>query len=404
MTTRETCPAQAGVSPMSKRTAIILSVVTVLLYAWAIAHHLSHPVTQPARFDYSITAPPQDSLPQFTREFISPELENNMAHVSSICQLKDGTLAATWLSGTREGAGDVAVMFSSRTPGHDSPWSEARVIADRESAEKELCRFVRKVGNPIIFTDKRDRLWLIYVTVGVGGWSGSSLNIKTSQDHGMTWSDSKKITLSPFLNMAELVKNNPLPLEGGGFAVPVYHELIGKLPELLWIFQDDEGRRIHFKKTRMAGGRKFFQPAVVPLSPSLLMSFYRTTYQDRVVGAAFSEDAGATWSETQKLELPNPNAAVNAIALSGGRILLAFNDNKDDRSNLRLAVSNDRGAHWTRVATLEDMADEEFSYPYMIRDKNGVIHMVYTWRKQRIRYTMFNESWLDEQIKKEVMR
>ena len=36
--------------------------------------------------------------------------------------------------------------------------------------------------------------------------------------------------------------------------------------------------------------------------------------------------------------------------------------------------------------TLEDTPGEEFSYPSMIQSKDGDLHIVYTWRRKKIRY------------------
>jgi len=79
---------------------------------------------------------------------------------------------------------------------------------------------------------------------------------------------------------------------------------------------------------------------------------------------------------------------------------LAFNDSKQTRENLRLAISYDGGANWMRVAEIENNPGDEFSYPYMIRSLDGRIHLVYTWRRKRIKYVVFNENWINAQIKK----
>jgi predicted neuraminidase len=115
---------------------------------------------------------------------------------------------------------------------------------------------------------------------------------------------------------------------------------------------------------------------------------------------AVTKDAGGSWSEPQTLNLPNPDSAVDAILLSDYRILLAFNDSVQNRENLRLAISNDRGADWVRIATLESTQGEKYSYPYMIRSQDGLIHLVYTWHRKRIKHVVFNEAWINAQMKR----
>ena len=100
------------------------------------------------------------------------------------------------------------------------------------------------------------------------------------------------------------------------------------------------------------------------------------------------------------LDLPNPDSAVDALPLSKGRILLAFNDSRNNRETLKLAVSDDRGLNWIRIYTLENLPGQEFSYPYMIRGKNGIIHLVYTWKRKRIKHVVFNEAWVDQKLER----
>lgn len=351
----------------------------------------------PAFTSFSKSPPVDNSSPLMRTEFIGPDPGQGMAHSPSICELTDGSLAAVWYAGSREGARDVVLYLSLRAPGEGALWSEPKVVVDSASASKELHRFVKKLGNPIIFADSQDRLWLIYVSVSIGGWSGSSLNLKISNDGGRAWTPSQRLTLSPFLNISELVRNNPIPLRNGGFAIPIYHECFGKFPEMLWIQAGPGGKGISWRKTRMAGGRSFIQPSVVPLGSHSALTFYRNCSRERTVGMAVTGDAGVHWSEPHFIQLPNPNSGLNALPLSKGEVLLAFNDSKHNRENLGLAVSRDGGAKWMRIATIEDSKGEKFSYPYMIRSRNGMIHLVYAWRKKRIKHVVINQAWIKAQ-------
>ncbi len=95
---------------------------------------------------------------------------------------------------------------------------------------------------------------------------------------------------------------------------------------------------------------------------------------------------------------------MDAVPLTKGRILLAFNDSRNNREMLQLAVSNDRGLNWVRIHTLENSPDQEFSYPYMIGGQNGLIHLVYTWKRKRIKHVVFNEAWVDHKIEQATKR
>jgi len=337
--------------------------------------------------------PPASAAPFFREGVINPESPHAVSHVPSVTELPDGRLAATWYAGSREGGRDVAIYFSLLAPGA-AQWSSPRAIVTRESAERDLNRAIRKVGNSVVFADETGKLWVIYVTVSIGGWSGSSLNVTTSLNGGTTWSRSERLTLSPFFNLAELVKNAPVPLSDGGWAVPIYHELTSTFPELLWLHETAD--EVRATKSRLGAGWYGYQPALAPLTRSRALAFLRDDGAARAVSLARTDDGGETWSDPEPLNLPNPDAGLDAIGLSDGRLLLAFNDSARDRSNLRLAISADEGQTWTRVATLAEEADEEFSYPFLTQTRAGDVHVLYTWKRKAIKHVVFNTAWLDE--------
>ena len=53
------------------------------------------------------------------------------------------------------------------------------------------------------------------------------------------------------------------------------------------------------------------------------------------------------------------------------------------RSPLNAAVSRD-GQAWQAALVLEDEPKMEFSYPAVIQTRDGLVHITYTWKRQRI--------------------
>jgi predicted neuraminidase len=246
----------------------------------------------------------------------------------------------------------------------------------------------------VIFADSTGVLRLLYVTITVGGWSGCSLNLTTSADEGLTWTPSRRLTLSPFFNISELVKSPPVALADGGWAVPIYNEFIGTFPELLWLRNSAGG--FHATKSRIAGCWVGFQPALATLSSNAALAFLRDRGPQKKIKVARTADAGRTWTSPAALDLPNADSAISALRLTNGQLLLAFNDSRTGRENLRLAVSVDEGRTWTRVATLAAEAGTSFSYPFMIQVGDGHVHLVYTWKGKAVKHVEFNAAWLDE--------
>lgn len=387
---------------MNKKAVFLFVLLTVLLYAWSAGQWFHTGGTPAPRF--AETLPSSSSIhgdPFKEEEFIDAP-GNMQVHAASIAELKDNTLAAVWYGGQYEGSPDTRIYFTTRatraTRANRAPgtsWTPPVGIVDRAAVSRELSRYIKKIGNPLIFTDRDDHLVLLFVTVSVGGWSGSSLNMKISSDRGKTWSPGQRLTLSPFFNVSQLVRNNPLRLTDGGFIVPIYHEFIGIFSELLWLRPGDAEHAPVYFKTRLTWGRQYLQPTVVGITPNSAAAFFRGSRPNSRVAVSLSDDAGETWTTPQYIELPNPGSGLNALPLSDGRILLAFNDSSSRRENLSLAVLEPT----ERAAVLENTPGEEFSYPYMIRSSDGKIHLVYTWQRKRIKHVVFNEEWIEKRIK-----
>jgi alpha-L-rhamnosidase len=131
------------------------------------------------------------------------------------------------------------------------------------------------------------------------------------------------------------------------------------------------------------------------------MVFLRSKLKPRI-GLSTSKDSGLTWRTPEYIELPNPNSAICAVPISGGRLLMVFNDSEFSlrgRENLRIAVSDRQGRNWTRIATLEDAAHVTYAYPYMIQSRDGLFHIVYSYGTKYIKHLTLNEAWLEERIR-----
>jgi predicted neuraminidase len=178
--------------------------------------------------------------------------------------------------------------------------------------------------------------------------------------------------------------------------LPVYHELVGKFGEYLRL--DEAGRVLD--KARMSSGYSSLQPVVVPLHAERGLGLMRRSGSSppRVL-AVETRDAGSSWSAMTPTPLANPDAAVAAIRMTSGELLMAFNDSERDRSNLSLALSDDGGDRWETVRVLEppeSVGDSpaRFAYPWLLETTDGELHLFYTWNRDRIVHVRFNHAWL----------
>ena len=357
-------------------------------------------------------------------------------HAAAITSLPDGRLFAVWYGGLREGSTNARIYGADY---RDGAWSPQRVLATPAQTLADTGRVTRKVGNPVTFVTPKGELWVVYVSVAMGGWAASQLNLITSPDLGKSWRPARRLVTEPFLNISTLVKGYPVFFENGDIGLPVYYEMAGKSGELLTLSPEGEVRRV----ARMDHGSRSLQPIVLVETPTRAVSLMRDgdDLPPNRVWRTETTDAGRHWSPLTQTDLPNPNSALAALRLEDGKLLAVANDVEDDRFRLSLLVSADGGQHWRVLHRFEDkesflrnrpdraafrarLSEDlpglgrkppteailrnvernlcetrcrwQYGYPYLIRAADGDFHLVYTWNLSFIRHLRFNRVWLEK--------
>lgn len=106
-----------------------------------------------------------------------------------------------------------------------------------------------------------------------------------------------------------------------------------------------------------------------------------------------SHDGGLTWSDPEPTQLRCPGAGIAMTRLKNGHLVLVFNDSEDRRTPLSIALSRDEGKTWETPLELESNPGE-YSYPSVMQTEDGIIHIVYTFRRYTIKHVEMNEDWL----------
>ncbi len=334
--------------------------------------------------------------PYYSESFAVDEIQDIYSHVSSITPAGNNKMACTWYAGSREGAKDVSIYFAIYDE-IKGLWTDPVILVNRSRASEELDRYVKKVGNALIFNDSRGNLWLFYATVTVGGWSGTSINYMISQDEGETWTKSRKMLLSPFFNLTNNVKNKGINLNDGSILLPVYHEFLKKYSQMVRIRPGHNGISYEIQKATREG--KAIQPSLIfDESKNLIEAFFRNMGPEgnRYILTSNSDDLGESWSELTDTTLPNPNAGFDMIRLNNGAYLGVINNSFNDRGNLSMMISYNNGKTWKVLKVLEDIYKNEYSYPSISRSNSGLYHVSYTYNRRRIKHVVFNEAWVEE--------
>ncbi|MBI4663114.1 MAG: exo-alpha-sialidase [Verrucomicrobia bacterium] len=322
---------------------------------------------------------PAAGQPGFLKsEFIFEQAQFRSCHASTIAETRDGLIAA-WFAGSEEGAPDVGIWLSR----HDgNAWSQPIEIANGAD-DKNRIRY--PCWNPVLFQPKRGPLLLFYkVGPSPSTWWGMLMR---SEDRGRSWSPPKR--LSKDLLQREIygpIKNKPVELEDNWI-------LCGSSTE-------DAGWRVHMERTHSFGHQwsrtgplnaamEFgaIQPTILRYPSGKLQILCRT--KQRQITESWSDDDGQTWSRMKATELPNPNSGIDGTVLRDGRALLVYNHTTEGRDLLNVSISPD-ARRWFAALVLENEPGQEFSYPAVIQATDGLVHVTYTWKRERIKHVLID--------------
>ncbi len=315
-----------------------------------------------------------------TVEFLFVSAPFPSVHASTIAETRDGLVTA-WFGGTREGASDVGIWVSRQVNGKWTPPVEAG-----NGVQADGTRY--PAWNPVLFELRPGELTLFYkVGPSPREWWGMA---RTSKDHGRTWSAARRLP-DGFLGP---VKNKPVRLSDGTIIAPSSTESL-----------DTPARwRVHFERSRDQGATwdivrlppdagapiDAIQPSILTHADGRLQAVGRT--RSGRVFETWSSDRGQNWSSLALLDLPNPSAGTDAVTLKDGRHLLVYNHTPKGRTPLNVAMSRD-GKTWRGVHVLESEPGE-YSYPAVIQTSDNLVHITYTWRRERIRHVVIDPATL----------
>ena len=320
-------------------------------------------------------------------EFIFETAPFRSCHASTIAETKSGLVAA-WFGGTAERNPDVCIYVSRQ---EDGRWTAPMNVADGVGFGTNRL----PTWNPVLFQPKSGPLLLFYkVGPSPSTWWGMMM---TSVDEGKSWSKPQRLPegiLGP-------IKNKPVQLPDGDI-------LCGSSTE------GDGGWRVHFERTKDFGktwtatepvndGKDIgaIQPSIL-FHPNGWLQAVGRTKNDRMF-RVWSKDNGLTWGKMTLMDLPNPNSGTDAVTLRDGRQLLVYNhntrtgSNNKGRSPLNVAVAMESGNWaWHGALVLEDdpKAPNGFAYPAVIQTSDGLVHITYTWERERIKHVVIDPAKL----------
>lgn len=362
-------------------------------------YHLAHSDCLNYSPEQLLAAPAQEKEPPrvaglVDEEFVFEKSAFPECHASTLCQTSRGLVTA-WFGGTKEGNQDVGIWSSY----HDgAAWTAPQQVAD--GVQHDGLRY--PCWNPVLYQPPGDAPTLLFFKVGPtpSQWWGELL---VSYDRGRTFVERRRL---------------PEGIDGPVRCKPI---LLGDQTTLLCGSSTEfDGWRVHFESVKLTDGMPLdrlsanvwrrvgpindatefnaIQPTLLTHQDGRLQALCRT--QEGVIASTISKDLGLTWTKLTAIDLPNPNSGIDGVSLSDGRQLLIYNHLGSGKTGwgrrglLNLALSDD-GLIWHKAGVLENEEGAEFSYPAMIQTPDGLVHICYTWKRDRIKHMVIDPKQLN---------
>lgn len=316
-------------------------------------------------------------------EFIYDSAPFPECHAATIVETAQGTLLASWFGGTREKHPDVGIWVSRF---ENNAWSKPVEVAN--GVQDDKLRY--PTWNPVLFQMKNGMLTLFFkVGPSPDDWWGE---VVMSTDDGRTWQNRTKL---PNKGIGP-VKNKPIELATGTLLCPSSDETGGP-----WtVHIEAAAGKTWTKIGPLNDGKKVraIQPTFVILGGKKLGMLCRDGHADGNVLQTWSDDLGETWTPLEASTLPNPNSGIDAVTLASGKHLLVYNHtirsgpSPKGREHLGVAISDDAKT-WKAALTLEQ-SKGEYSYPAVIQSKDGLVHILYTWNRKKLRHVVVDPAKL----------
>lgn len=363
----------------------------------------------------------------------SPCVQN---HAANLAFLPDGSLSCVWFGGTMEGMGDISVYMSRLELGANR-WSEPEQMSDDPEKSEQ---------NPLIFTAPDGCVWLLFTSQTSGNQDGAIVKRRISSDGGKSFGPAEVLCAIP----GTFVRQPIIVNAAGDWLLPAFRCIgeagrrwTGDVDRAAVLISRDEGRNWAMEEVPDSIGAVHMN--IVPTGGDAMVAFYRNRFATHLLKSQ-SRDQGLHWSAPEPVDLANNNSSIQAIRLKNGAIAMVYNHSNASMSDARrhslydeiegesseeeaaadetvtssraavwgvpraplsLAFSTDGGWTFPRRVDLDtgdgfclsnnsqDSRNREFSYPSIVEDSEGRLHIAYTYFRRAIKYVRLEPGFIE---------
>lgn len=362
----------------------------------------------------------------------SPMIQN---HASFLHRRADGSLICAWFGGSLEGKSDISI-YASVLPKGASTWGPPqRLSSDPDHSEQ----------NPVLFQAPDGRLLLIHTSQPSGNQDECRIRMTEIATDA---ADPTRLTAAEgrYLDLprGSFVRAPVVVRADGAWLLPIFRCI--PRPGQKWNgshdtaaigISRDAGATWSLDELPNSIGCVHMSP--VPLDATRTAAFFRRRQADFVYRTE-SMDQGLTWAIPAPTDLPNNNSSIAALTLDDGRIAIICNPvnaaaspdrrtslydelgEQDDRPEadptggcapvwgvprapVTVCISSDGGLTFPQRIQIEngpgtclsndstDGRNKEMSYPWLLADQDGSLHIAYTYHRRAIKYVRLAPGW-----------
>ena len=296
----------------------------------------------------------------------------DFCHCSSL-YLFENILHLIWYAYPDEETNQASLVYTRKNLSTGSDWEKPRILLSANSS----------LGNSWLYCDESGRLVVFYVLLQGSHWSDAIIMVTMSHDGGWSWQPSSQASFQTGL----MIRHPPIRWRDQSLWVPTYdeksytasiHRCFPPDYRLTEIFRFDHARQI--------------QPCLLNSQDVLLVTF-RPVDHPRSIHVARSGN-GQDWSNIFNIGLPTALSGHASFIWQDKLGVVLNHTTEHQRFPLTLSVSplSNLGQHSNFDI---DQVKLELSYPSVAVDKQGGLHITYSYNRRMIKYCYLSlDEWM----------
>lgn len=301
------------------------------------------------------------------------------SHCHSGCLVEhDNEVYATWYGYVEKEyeKGQICLSKYNKVSG---TWSKAQL---------PFGHMANSCGNPVLFSDPADgNLYLFFVILQRHYWDSAQIFHSVLKKGELKWSSPEMLQLP----VGMMIRHRPLIKSSGTILIPAYDE-----KALKSIIYESTSPYTQWKQIGEVEG-ELIQGDLIQFSEKELQLYLRpaSDYPHQIY-RALSPDAGKTFGTVLKTSLYCPLTGLAAIRLQSGHTLICHNHTeKFERTPLTLSLVKQGEVAYSQLLNI-DSGPIELSYPSLLQQQDGTIHLLYTYNRKMMKHIIFDLDFKDK--------